>query len=156
MTQIALPAQGNGLLLDVQIGLTALRREQLWKRSMTAPPAVAATLIIDTGADTTMINDQIARTLGLTPTGQTRVLTSGSKGVPETCDVYDIELTIINRKGGPAWVLQPLEVLARPLPNQATDGMLGRDVLALCLLTYDGPRKLFTIDYPTSTAAADD
>lgn len=102
---------------------------------------------MDTGADSTMISDQIVRSLGLHPTSQTRVLTSSSRGIGEACDVYDIELEILNRTGAPSWRIQPLEVLARPLLNQATDGMLGRDVLSQGILEYDGPRKIFRLTY---------
>lgn len=95
-----------------------------------------------------MVDDQLMRTLGLTPTSQTQILTSGSQGVPEVCDVYDIELEVLGRNGQPSWILQPLEVLARPLLNQSTSGMIGRDVLDLALLEYDGPSQSFSLSYP--------
>lgn len=115
---------------------------------MAVAPPVEVTLIVDTGADSTMLNSQAMRSLGLTPTSQTRVLTSGSRGVPEPCDVYDIELEILNRvHPQQSWRIPALEVLARSLENQGTDGMLGRDVLKLGILFYDGPRGVFSIDY---------
>lgn len=147
MPQIVLPVQSNGLLVDVQVGVSAARKAQLWKRGISIPPPVSATFIIDTGADTTLVNDQIMRTLALTPTDQAKVLTSASVGVPEVYDVFDVELEIINRKGQPSWTLQPLAVLAKHLPNQGTDGMLGRDVLGLGVLEYDGPRAVFKLMY---------
>ena len=149
MPQIVLPAQSNGLLVDVQIGVSAARRAQLWKRNIPVPPPVAATFIVDTGADTTLVNDQIMRTLALTPTDQSEVLTSASVGLAVLFDVFDVELEIVNRKGQPSWKLQPLAVLAKHLPNQGTDGMLGRDVLSLGILEYDGPRAFFKLTYPT-------
>lgn len=147
MPQIILPVQSNGLLVDVQVGVSAARRAQLWKRGIAIPPPVAATFIIDTGADTTLVNDQIMRTLALTPTDQAKVLTSASVGVPEVYDVFDVELEIVNRKGQASWTLQPLAVLAKHLPNQGTDGMLGRDVLGRGVLEYDGPRAQFSLAY---------
>lgn len=86
------------------------------------------------------------RSLGISPTSQARILTSGSKGVPELCDVYDIELEIKNPTQSP-WRIPALEVLALPLENQGTEGMLGRDILQLGILHYDGPRNTFTLDY---------
>lgn len=94
-----------------------------------------------------MVDDQIMRTLGLTPTGQTRVFTSNSQGLPERCDVYDIELEIVNSSGQASWKIQPLAVLARPLINLSNNGMLGRDVLDMGLLTYDGPGRQFSLAY---------
>lgn len=146
-TQLVLNAQRNGLLVDVNVGLSAARRAALYKQGVSCPPAIQTTLIIDTGADSTMIDEGLARGLQLTPTGQARVLTSQSRGVPEPCDVYDIELEVINRTGNPSWRIQPLQVLARPLHNQSMGGMLGRDVLSLGVLIFDGPRKQFTLVY---------
>lgn len=146
-TQLVLSAQRNGLLVDVNVGLSAARRAALYKRNLPCPPAVQTTLIIDTGADSTMIDESLIRSLQLTPTDQARVLTSQSRGVPEPCDVYDVELEIINRTGNPSWRVQPLQVLARPLHNQSMGGMLGRDVLSLGVLIYDGPRKFFSLTY---------
>jgi predicted aspartyl protease len=119
----------------------------MWKQNIPVPPAVTATFIIDTGADTTMVDEQIMRTLALTPTSQTRLLTSTTQGVSQACDVYDVELQILGRAGQPFWTFQPLEVLARPLLNQSTNGMLGRDILDLAVLTYDGPRQEFSLSF---------
>lgn len=109
---------------------------------------IEVTLIIDTGADSTMLNEQFMRSLGLKPTGQARVLTSGSRGVPEPCNVYDVSLEI---KGSPtqeAWKIPLTAVLARSLENQGTDGMIGRDILKMGILKYDGPRETFSLTYP--------
>lgn len=146
-TQLVLNAQRNGLLVDVNVGLSVSRRAALYKQGVPFPPAVQTTLIIDTGADSTMLDEGLIRTLQLTPTGQARVLTSQSRGVPEPCDVYDVELEIINRTGNPPWRIQPLQVLARPLHNQSTGGMLGRDVLSMGVLVFDGPRSIFSLTY---------
>jgi predicted aspartyl protease len=118
----------------------------MFKKGLEVRPQIGVTLIIDTGADSTMLSSQLMRSLGIEPTGQTRLLTSGSKGVPEPCNVYDIQLEIANRTQ-PTWRIPALEVLALPLENQGTDGMLGRDVLRLGILHYDGPRNQFTLDY---------
>jgi hypothetical protein len=145
--QLALDAQSNGLLVDVRIWFSSVRRSQMFRLGLNVPPPIEATLIIDTGADTTMINDQHMRALGLEPISQTRVMTSTSQGLSVPCDVYDISLEIINRTGNPSWFIQPLAVLAKPLLNQATEGMVGRDVLSQGILVYDGPRNRFNLNY---------
>lgn len=144
MHTIELPVNRNGLLVEVKVGLSAPRRALMWQRGLVQPPAVAATFIIDTGADTTMVDEQTMRSLNLTPTGQTRVMTSSSGGLPEPCDVYDVCLEILG-KGDSTWKIDPLQVLARPLLNQSTQGMIGRDVLDRTVLIYDGPRGLFKL-----------
>jgi hypothetical protein len=149
MPQIDRAVLRNGLLVDVRIGVSAKRREQLWKQGLPIPGAVLATFIVDTGADTTMVNDQHLRSLGLgsiDAVDQTEVLTSESRGVPELCDVFDIEIEVPNY-GHPPWVIRPLRAIARPLMSDVYGGMLSRDVIDRAVLHYDGPRKRFTIDY---------
>jgi hypothetical protein len=136
----------RGLFVDVEVGVSIGRRAQLWKKSRDVPPAVFATFIIDTGADTSMVDDQIMRTLGLSAVNQRKVVTSQSKGIAELCEVYDIGLEVLNR-GFASWCIPTLPVLARPLMDHSLSGMLGRDVLDTVVLTYDGPLKTFTIDY---------
>lgn len=136
----------NGLLVEVSLGPSAPLRALLWKQSKPVPPAISATFLVDTGADTTMVSEQFMRSLGLAPTSQTRVITSttGTKG--EVCDVYGIELILLPHVAQPRrW--GAVEVLARPLLNQGTDGLLGRDLLAQLVLTYDGPRAAANITY---------
>jgi predicted aspartyl protease len=118
----------------------------MFKLGLDIPPAIPVSLMVDTGADSTMLNDQIMRSLGLEATDQARLLTSGSKGVPEMCDVCDVELVIANPVQT-AWRMSALAVLVRPLLNISADGMLGRDVLRTGILHYNGPLERFTLDY---------
>jgi len=140
MPELQLDVRSNGLLVEGHVWLTPQRREAMYRRGLEVGPAIPVTLIIDTGADSTMLNTQLIRSLGLeVPINQTKVLTSGSRGVPEYCDIFDVELVIQGSATQEPWRLPPLEVLTRPLENQGTDGMIGRDVLKLGILHYDGP-----------------
>lgn len=147
--RVELDVRGNGLIVDASVWMSPPRRAALFRlgQSHLIGPAVPISLIIDTGADSTMLSTQLMRTLGIAPTSQTRVLTSGSRGVPEPCDVYDVELQIMGNATQKPWRISSIGVLARSLENQGTDGMLGRDVLKLGILHYDGPRGRFTLDY---------
>jgi len=144
--QLALHAQANGLIVDAKIWHSAPRRAEMFKRGMDVQHAIPVTMIIDTGADSTMISDQIARSLRLQVTDQTRMYTANSKGVDETCDICDVELEILNPVQR-SWRIPALPVVVRPLLNISMDGMIGRDLLALGVLHYDGPRARFTLDY---------
>lgn len=148
MTVLSYGAQSNGLIIEVDIWLSAPLREERYKRGIAVPPAVRATLIVDTGADTTMIGENVALALGLTATGQTRVITASSHGTPDYCDVYGIQLAIVSRSRDLQWRIPAMEVLVKSLPSQSTDGMLGRDILSQCILHYDGPGKSFSLTCP--------
>lgn len=145
MTLLKYDAQSNGLIIEVDIWLSAPLREERFRRGLAIPPAVRGTLIVDTGADSTMIGDHVTRALGLVPTSQTRVITASSHGTPDVCDVYDIQLAIVSRSRDLEWHVPAMEVLVKSLPSQSTDGMLGRDILSQCILHYDGPGKSFTL-----------
>lgn len=119
----------------------------MYRHGIEVPPAIPITMIIDTGADSTMISDDIARSLGLQATSQTRMYTAASKGVDELYDVCDVELEILNPVQK-SWRLPAVEVVVRPLLNISMDGMIGRDLLQLGILHFDGPRGRFELDYP--------
>ena len=55
MPRLELSVRSNGLLVEARVWLSALRREQYFKLGKDVPPAAYAVLIVDTGADTTMI-----------------------------------------------------------------------------------------------------
>ena len=121
----------------------------MYRKGVDVPPAIPINLVVDTGADSTMIRDSLLLSLGLTvPTGWADVLTSESRGRGEKCPVFDVEIEIKNPVLQKHWRIPAMEVLARPLNNVSTDGMLGRDVLRQGILHYDGPQDHFTIDYP--------
>ncbi len=136
-----------GPLVELRVNVSGRRMQQLWKKGETPPTSVFATFLVDTGSDSSMVDEQIMRTLGLTAINQRKVLTSESKGVAQRCNVYDIGLEI--RNGGDApWRIPNVEANGRPLMSETVNGVLGRDVLSLVVLRYDGPLKRFTIDYP--------
>jgi hypothetical protein len=86
------------------------------------------------------------RTSNLPATSTTRVITgtTGSQGHP--ADVVAVEFTLLPQKAQPRrW--SACEVVALPLLSQATDGLLGRDLLNQLVFTYDGPRQVATLAY---------
>ncbi len=138
--------RSSGLFVDLYVGVSDGRRKQLWKQNKEPSPPVFATFMVDTGADTTLVDEQIMRTLGLSAINQRKVVTSESRGIAQLCDVYDISLEIKNGGSSP-WLISTVSALGRPLMDDALHGVLGRDLLDTVKLLYDGPKKIFTIDY---------
>lgn len=139
--------QSSGPLVDLRVGISNGWRKQLWKKGIEPPPEVYATFLVDTGSDSSMVDEQIMRALGLIAVNQRPVLTSESKGVAQLCNVYDISLEIINGGAAP-WRITSVEANGRPLMSESVQGVLGRDVLNRVVLTYNGPAKVYSIDYP--------
>jgi len=142
---IEFPVLRTGVHVEVEIWLSAPKREALFRKGQQLPPPQRLLLVLDTGADTTMINDRVLTgSLGLDVRSQTRMETASNVGVAEICDTYDVELTLAPNAVNP-WKIQPLEVLGKHLPNM--DGMLGRDVLNRAVFEYDGPRRTVRLTY---------
>lgn len=98
--------------------------------SALGPAVVMLPMLIDTGADVTLIPAALARQLRL-PRVDT-VIVSGFGGATQRADVHAATLHL----GG-------TEVLARVV---ATDeALLGRDVLAAIVFELDGPRAQLTV-----------
>ena len=134
-----LTIQANGLLVDVNVGASAAMRALLWRKNRPPPPPVHVTLLVDTGANTTMLSDQIMRTLNLPVRAKSRVHTSTTDAQGAECDVFDVSPTLLPHLLQPrSW--EAIEVLSTPLLNHGIAGLLGRDLLQYLVLTYDGPR----------------
>jgi Aspartyl protease len=88
-----------------------------------------ARLVLDTGADSTVIAPDVLNAAGASVTGQTTLL--GVTG-QATVGIHDVAaLEIGNVKVG------PLKVLAHHAANPAADGLLGRDFLDRFTVTID-------------------
>jgi hypothetical protein len=62
---------------------------------------------------------------------------------------YPVSLTLVHpsRSAKANLVLRNHPVLEQPLGPLGYQALLGRDVLAKCLLVYDGPSATFTLAY---------
>ncbi len=88
--------------------------------------------LVDTGASRTVINPEVAATCGLRQTGMVRISTTGM--VTEAAEYAGaIRFPHLNLKG-----IEPVTLVACPLPEQDVSCLLGRDVLQRWRLVYDG------------------
>ncbi len=136
----------SGPIVDVLIGASEPRRRLLLAHRLEVPPVLRLSLILDTGAETTMLDEQHLRTLAIPVRGQRDILTATSDEKPTACNTYDVSLQITTI-GDPPFTMPALEVIGRPLFNHSIDGMIGRDILSRIKLMLDGPRRTFRIDY---------
>lgn len=128
-----------GPLLNVLVGVSAPRQIALTQANQPVPAPVAARLVVDTGASLTVVDATILAQLGLTPRGTQAIHTPSTKGVPHEANQFDISLFIPGLTPGQlAHFVPALPVIDGDLKPQGIDGLLGRDVLATCRLTYFG------------------
>jgi Aspartyl protease/Domain of unknown function (DUF4124) len=97
------------------------------------------TLVLDTGADRTMISPAALARLGIAPPGTLRTRVSGVTG-SSTADLVRVESVRV----GDAMV-GPLVLIAHDAGLPQADGLLGRDFLAAFTVTIDTRAGLVTL-----------
>jgi hypothetical protein len=146
------PIDPAGVTVSVFIGLSAPDAANLRRAGRPIPPAVRVQALVDTGADTTCLDPNALVTLtavGVTPLriGLVNVPTLG--GLRPMVE-YTVSLTIPPPGGMPSrggLTLCNLPVVEQPLGQIGYEALLGRDVLAHCVLIYDGPSRAYTLAY---------
>jgi hypothetical protein len=126
---LTLPIRRRGVLLKV-----LLRR-----RGDGAGPATSPlSAYLDTGASDTMLDADVARSLGLEPERSVGLSVLGREGVSFHA-TFGVEVALAAAQGPPRWL--PLDVLSGPVFDTGAAVALGRDFLRHVVLTYDGPSK---------------
>jgi hypothetical protein len=145
------PITAHGPMIEVLVGLATADVQTLLASGRPVPPPVRATAVIDTGAETTAF-DPVAlsalRTAGIPPA---RILTTHAPALGGTrpASEYAISLTVVHPSGTSRanLTLRALTILEVPLGVLGYQALIGRDVLARCLLIYDSPAGTFTLAY---------
>ena len=102
------------------------------------PTPITTVALIDTGASATVIQSGIAQQLNLQPVGAVQINTPSHAGI--ACPVYAIQVVI------PGVLLQfEITAIEAPLQGQGIGALLGRDILASCVLIYQGWVNSFTL-----------
>lgn len=123
------------------------RAQALQQAGKPVPGLVAIRALVDTGASSTCIDPSVLTKLQLTPTGKTHMITPSTGATPHLADQYDVSLAIFGNANEPPLVLPTLAVTATALQHQGIDGLIGRDILTMCLLTYNGSMGQFTLAF---------
>lgn len=146
---------GDGLRVQAQITLgrpEILRRRQA---RLAIPQPLSVVALLDTGAERTCVDPSVVARLGLP------VTTSGfsaSPGVGTGPVVfggssftfgYEAGLVILHPVAKPpsSLIVPELKVDELPLAAFGIEAVIGRDVLASCVLVYDGPAASATLAY---------
>jgi hypothetical protein len=106
---------------------------------------VVARLLVDTGASNTLIDVGLLNQLGLQPTGQVDVSTPSTDGQPVAMLQYDVGLLLPHSAN--SRFFPTIAVTGANFQAHGIHGLLGRDVLAHCLVVYDGPANLYALAF---------
>lgn len=136
----------TGPLVQAVITHSIHRIAALVRAQQPQPPQTTITMLIDTGATCTCIDNHVISQLGLTPTGVQQVHTPSTGGTPYNCFQYDVLLAIVLQNGPPK-LFSTMPVIGAALANQGIQGLIGRDVLKHGNLEYIGPNNSFTLTF---------
>lgn len=149
MPYFTLQVLPEGPVLTAFVGPSQARVAALQKAGSPVPAAQQIRALVDTGASGTCVDPSVINALGLTPTGSVLVNTPSTGATPHNAAQYDVSLLIPGALSTHVpLVVRNLPVLAvQLLQPQGFHGLIGRDVLSLCLLTCDGVNGVFTLAY---------
>jgi hypothetical protein len=121
----------------------------LEKAHQPVPNPVPIRALVDTGASCTCVDPSVLKDgLKLTPTGSVTVNSPTTGATPHDAEQYDIALYIPSVAGQPVLVFETIPVVSSILLNaQGFHALIGRDILRLCLLVYNGTLGNFTLAY---------
>lgn len=152
---IVLPPK-SGLIQHGPLVLVTLSPPLALSGQQSAPPQ--AKLMVDTGAQCTVVEDVILQGLGLAPIGFRNIV--GVSQVSQKCPVYllniGLEMAPMPNQGGGIMCTVTLPVVGMPSPSQPAEhvGLLGRDFLSHFIFAYDGPSGVFMIEMPPKGLAS--
>ncbi len=140
-------------IIEVYLSTCEWERELFLAQGRTFPPSLLIQALVDTGASRSLVDLAILERLGVAPASEDVVLFTASGGGAQTRKAYMVDVALAGDRHGP--IANDLLVLGAPVADDLrVDMLLGRDVLAACILTYDGIDRRFTLAYnppPTSS-----
>jgi Aspartyl protease len=130
----------SGPSLPVRVGISRALEFELRRKGETAPAAVKVTMQIDTGSQVSVVTPPIIKALGLSPIARSQMITPGSDQ-PVSVPVFDLALYFA--KG----IIFPVKAVQASLKGQNIQGLIGRDVLRIAVLLYQGELDQFTLSF---------
>jgi predicted aspartyl protease len=145
MPHLTLPLSPSGCLVDLYVGVSEARRNALAAAKLPIPEVIRVHGLIDTGASCTVIDANAIASLQLTPTGSILVHTPSTGANAAAFAQYDVLLSIYHPTH--SLVIGTIPIVTSDLAATGIQALIGRDVLAKCLLVYDGVASHFSLAF---------
>jgi predicted aspartyl protease len=129
----------RGPIVQVTIGMEQNIAQQLVSQGTQLPQPVSGVALIDTGATSTCIDDDIAKQLNLPVIDVVSIASASHANSMQNVYPALIEVLGINIK------FNALRAIGVPLANQGIQVLIGRDLLQVCTLFYNGMIGSFTL-----------
>lgn len=123
--------QSTGPILEIRAAISKSLYDNLQKNGEVIPPPVKVVAMIDTGASSSVLNPDIISKLSLNPIGQIKINTPSCVGLD--CYQYSVAFVLPN-----GVIIEVSDVIEAPLQGQNIQCLIGRDILKLGVLIYNG------------------
>jgi hypothetical protein len=111
-------------------------------RELSAPYSVTA--LIDTGAHTSVLGPELTGRLHLEPVGKAPISTPSTTAAI-MCDRYHVNIYFEED-----FVVENIFVIEAPMGGVPYQCLIGRDVLRMATLVYNGPENHYSLEFRTS------
>jgi hypothetical protein len=150
MPQVTLGTTPQGLIVEAIVGVSAPRLVALRSEGKAIPESISVMALIDTGADSTMIDGSVITRLGIPSIGTIAMHTPSTGAQPVECFTFDVCLGIQSQQAG--YLITHFDTLLVMESDFAAQGvvynaLIGRDVLSRGLLFYNGPHNAYTLSF---------
>lgn len=148
MPYVTGPIGPGGAVVDVLLGVDAVRATLLRRNGFAVPAPVAVRALIDTGASVSGFGPRVFRELDLRPIDTFDIYTpSTPPGSPHTTNRYRVSLALV--AGGSAHPFPDFHVIETDcwLPDEGIEALIGRDILNRCNFWYVGIDATFNLSF---------
>ena len=145
---LTIPFTSGQPILNVAVGVSQKRQAQMAKLGLPVPNVIFVRGFVDTGASRTGVDNRVLHKLGTlsSPTGVLSVRTPSTGKTAHTLRQYDIGLVLVHSARQYKWC-ELLAVTGNDFSTSGFDVLIGRDVLAGCVLVYDGGANSFILAF---------
>lgn len=130
-----------GPLLAGEVSVPSKIAEVIQKTKKEIPNPITGPALIDTGAASTCVDEEILKNLGLPIVGEQPIATPSG---PSKAYLYPVKLEF---PGSPIPPLEFNRVIGANLKDQKIAILIGRDILQHCILIYNGPGGHFSLSF---------
>lgn len=148
MPHFTLQTSAQGPVVRAAIMVSSPKLQMLTDAGQPLPDPQSINALIDTGASISGVDPTVLMALGLSPTGQTQLLSSTSGPAGVSVPTYDVCIGIYAaRPGDLHHISDTIQVIATDLTGRAFKALIGTDVLSKCIFHYNGADGFFTLAY---------
>ncbi len=142
----ALAIGPDGPVLSVVVGHSAAFTAQMQRQGRWVPAAMPFDFLIDTGASICVVDPQLVAALSL-PLRSGPQATIVSAGTSVNVSQYDCSLFVADTTGSGLDLRMANVIVSEIALNRPYAGLIGRPLLRLAELVYNGPRATFYLNW---------